>query len=118
MTTITTASGRTRDLPADLDLEIVAGLDPDGRIVVDWFDGLNPDRKPTKIGEHTLAVSLFGLTLCCNASDKGCGGVVGVVCRGCYGEEEVGRYLYRDEETKTFPELDPVVSVDGRRVTP
>jgi hypothetical protein len=102
MTTITTTSGRTAALPKDLDLARVAGLDPEGRIVVDDFNARNAD--PTRKGDE--APFMFGLTLCCNASDKGA--EYGVVCRGCYGSDEVGAYLYRADDG-TFPGLDPIV---------
>jgi outer membrane receptor for monomeric catechols len=49
----------------------VLGLDADGRIVVNYY----PDDED---GGWT-----FGLTLCCNASNKGIES--GVVCRACYG---------------------------------
>jgi hypothetical protein len=91
-TTITTASGRTRDLPEHVDAAKVVGLDPDGRIVVEDF---GPD--PTFV---------FGLTLCCNAYDKGVEN--GIVCRNCYSYEENGAYLFRRSDG-TYPGLDPVV---------
>lgn len=56
----------------------VAGLDPEGRIVVHFYPD-SPD-----------GGWRFGLTLCCDASDKG--GQSGVVCRGCYGDADVGVY--------------------------
>jgi len=90
-TTITTASGRTRTLPATLAPERVLGLDEDGRFVVAVTDD---------------APFLFGLTLCCDASDKGA--EHGIVCRGCYGSEEVGNYLWRNPDG-TYDGLDPVV---------
>lgn len=97
MTTFTTASGRTATLPKGLDLARVAGLDEDGRIVVDDFDARNAT---------TEGAFMFGLTLCCNASDKGVED--GVVCRGCYGFNETGNYLFRAADG-TFPGLDPIV---------
>lgn len=96
-TTIVTESGRTKDLPAALNLERVAGLDHDGRIVVDDFDALHGD-----------GPFLYALTLCCNASDKGVED--GVVCRGCYGYDEIGAYLYPTPD-RSFPGLDRVKEV-------
>ena len=90
-TTITTESGRTRVLPEHVDVTEVLGLNQDGRIVVqqDWM------------GDYA-----FGLTLCCNAFDKGVED--GVVCRHCYGNEN-GNYLFRAADG-TYPGLDKVVS--------
>lgn len=59
----------------------VLGRDPEGRIVVRFYPH-SPD------GGWT-----FGLTLCCNAVDKGVED--GVVCRGCYGDTDVGVYSPR-----------------------
>lgn len=106
MTTIVTASGRTRMLPTTLDPGRVVGLDRDGRIVVNDFDAFNAE--PRVIGGYTMTPFLFGLTLCCDASDKGL--EHGVVCRGCYGSAETGNYLYRAEDG-TFPGLDPTREV-------
>jgi hypothetical protein len=76
------ASGRSRRIPAGIDN--VVGIDGEGRIVVDTFDVLtNPAPKPDAF--------LFGLTLCCNAFDKGCED--GVYCRSCYGEDS-GAYHF------------------------
>lgn len=100
MTTITTANGVTRTLPDNLDPERVAGLDEEGRFVVDDFGAR------TGNGAH-----MFGLTLCCNAYDKGCED--GVFCRGCYGgapNPDEGHYLFPDGQGQ-FPGLDPVVKV-------
>lgn len=66
---------------------VVIGLDPEGRVVVRYGYGE---------GRQSWT---FGLTLCCNASDKGVES--GVVCRGCYGDSDVGSY-------------DPVVAVPVR----
>ena len=104
-TTITTESGRTKVLPDTLELHRVAGLDREGRIVVDDSDARNAE--PSVVAGHTIAPFMFGLTLCCNASDKGVES--GVVCRGCYGETDVGNYLYREPDG-SFPELDPIAS--------
>jgi hypothetical protein len=99
---IHTASGATKPLPEDLDPERVAGLDPEGRIVVDDFDARAK-------GEGFL----FALTLCCNASDKGT--EHGVVCRGCYSDAEVGDYLWWQPPTSEapggFPGLDELVEI-------
>lgn len=103
--TITTASGRTAVLPDTLDPARVAGLDEDGRIVVDDYDARNAE--PISIGGFTMTPFMFGLTLCCNASDKGVED--GVVCRGCYSYEETGNYLFRTPAGE-FPGLDPKVS--------
>lgn len=70
----TFASGATRELaiyPEDAAEVIVAGLDHEGRVVVNYYPGA-PD------GGWT-----FALTKCCNASDKGV--EAGVVCRACRG---------------------------------
>lgn len=75
-------NGETRDLnidPADdKDIDVI-GLDPEGRVVVRYMGGYS------RAGGW-----LFGLTLCCNASDKGVED--GVVCRGCYDTIDVGAY--------------------------
>lgn len=108
MTHMMTESGRTHELPApllrsspeypgQLTRHAVAGLDPDGRIVVDQFDARN--------GKGTF---LFGLTLCCNATDKGT--EHGVVCRGCRTGRDTGNYLYRAADG-SFPGLDPIVCI-------
>jgi hypothetical protein len=116
MTTIVTASGARRELPESIDLEKVAGLDMEGRIVVDWFDARNPENVPVMReyadGQKFLdRPHLFGLTLCCNASDKGT--EFGVVCRACYGAKrnaDEGWYLFKEDDG-TFPDLDPTVEV-------
>lgn len=109
MTTIITEAGRVRPLPKWLDVEIVKGLDEAGRIVVDNFDAFNaPDKEPGALTGHPF---LFGLTLCCNAYDKGM--EWGVGCRACYGGKrnaDEGNYLFRNPDG-TFPGLDPVVEV-------
>jgi hypothetical protein len=64
MRTIQFQSGATREVSEDLSYPVV-GLDAEGRIVVD------------------MGHWLFGLTLCCNAFDKGMED--GVYCRACYG---------------------------------
>lgn len=97
---MTTAGGRTVALPPELNLEIVAGLDEDGRIVVDNLDALKGN-----------GPFLFGLTLCCNAFDKGVED--GIVCRACYDDADVGNYLYPVvvDGQRTFPTLDPVKEI-------
>lgn len=109
---IVTASGRSKALPANLDPERVVGLDADGRIVVNDFDAFN--REPSVIAGWTIQPFLFGLTLCCNASDKGVDD--GVVCRGCYDTLDVGSYLYRAADG-TFPDLDPISHLDTAAVS-
>lgn len=94
MTTIVTKSGARKEIPANLKLERIAGLDPEGRIVVN-------DSAPS---------FLFGLTLCCNASDKGAAD--GIVCRGCYGMDgdlavsRDGRKVIADTGDYLFPTPD------------
>lgn len=102
MKTITAASGRTRELPEHLDPVRIAGLDPEGRIVVDDFDARNAEPASDQ------APFMFGLTLCCDAYDKGVED--GIVCRGCYDTRDVGSYLFREPDG-TFPELDPITSI-------
>lgn len=102
--TIVTRSGARKPLPPTLNPERVAGLDEDGRIVVNDFDARNADQ--------STGPFMFGLTLCCNASDKGAED--GVVCRGCYGTDDIGNYLFREPDG-SFPGLDPVDHVDGWR---
>lgn len=106
LATITTASGATRALPKQIDPSRVAGLDADGRIVVDDFDARNAS--PTTVAGFAQQPFMFGLTLCCDASDTGVED--GVVCRGCYGTADVGNYLFRAPDG-TFPGLDPVASI-------
>jgi len=107
MNTMMTESGRTKvipdrfmrekqEYPGQLTRDKIAGLDSEGRIVVDMFDARNGS------GDY-----LFGLTLCCNASDKGT--EMGVVCRGCYSSHDVGSYLWKAEDG-SFPGLDRVVT--------
>lgn len=102
---ITTESGATRELPEHVDVSRVAGLDEDGRIVVDDNDARNA--APLQVQSFTLTPFMFGLTLCCNAYDKGMED--GVFCRACYGGEsdDVGNYLYRQPDG-SFPGLDPI----------
>lgn len=98
-TTITTRSGRTKVLPDNLEPSRVAGLDEDGRIVVDDFDA-----------RHDRNGHMFGLTLCCNAYDKGYDD--GVYCRGCAGgapAPDGGNNLFRAADG-SFPGLDEKVS--------
>lgn len=44
----------------------------------------------------------FGLTICCNAYDKGAED--GIVCRRCYGTADTGRYYFGWSET-AYPEV-------------
>lgn len=102
MTTITTESGRTKHLPAHIERDRVIGLDPEGRIVVDDFGALT---KPYELHPVLGAPTVFALTLCCNAYDKGAEG--GVVCRKCYSYDETGDYLTVKPDG-TVPGLDRV----------
>lgn len=97
--TITLASGKTAEVPADL--SNVVGMDDEGRIVVDHFDALADDAKD--------GAFLFGLTLCCNASDKGVED--GVVCRGCYSYDDTGMYHFRNmaDPSCPFPGVDLII---------
>lgn len=106
-TTIRSASGTIRRLPDQLDPRRVAGLDEAGRIVVDDFDARNAEAR--KVGGYMSYPFMFGLTLCCDASDKGVED--GVVCRGCYGtapNADEGNYLFRWPDAGLVG-LDPVV---------
>jgi hypothetical protein len=108
-TRIVTQSGRSRTLPEKLEVSRVAGLDEDGRIVVDDFDARNA--QPINGSGWTLDPFMFGLTLCCNASDKGMED--GVYCRACYGAKpnaDGGNYIYREADG-SFPGLDPIAIV-------
>ena len=112
MKTLKTVSGRIKQIPdfpqkqeypGQVTESCVAGLDPDGRIVIDQWDARGQPYNP-----DSPARFLFGLTLCCNASDKGT--EHGVVCRGCYSNNDTGSYLFRAQDG-SFPELDPVESI-------
>jgi hypothetical protein len=111
VTEIVTKSGARKILPPHVNLEIVAGLDEEGRIVVDNFDAFHAPYVPWTSKDLETYVShpfLFGLTLCCDAYDKGMED--GIYCRACYGEkmgDEAGHYLYKAEDG-SFPGLDPV----------
>lgn len=85
------ASGKHRRIPADIDN--VVGISTDGRIVVDSFDALNGS--DSVVAGLRSAPFLFGLTLCCNAFDKGIED--GVVCRRCFGDDS-GDYYFRDPD--------------------
>jgi hypothetical protein len=74
-TIITLASGNVRVVDYHVGYPVL-GLDADGRVVVD----LDTDCG----GGH------FGLTLCCDAFDKGVED--GVVCRACYDGWDIGMY--------------------------
>lgn len=110
MSYITTKSGRAKavsddmlrekeEYPGQLTRDKIVGLDADGRIVVDMFDARHSDRKDAY---------LFGLTLCCNASDKGTES--GVVCRGCYGTTDTGHYIWREQDG-SFADVDPIETI-------
>ena len=102
--TVTTISGQSREIPANL-VDDVVGLDAEGRIVVDHFGALDAPKD---------GAFLFGLTACCNASDKGIED--GVVCRGCYSYDETGSYLFAvlsGAGDWSYPEFDPI-SADAR----
>lgn len=115
MSYMVTKSGRTKEIPAHMLRETeeypmqmtrdkIAGLDADGRIVVDRFDA--------RIAPADTKPFLFGLTLCCNASDKGT--EHGAVCRCCYGAEH-GNYLWRAPDG-SFPGLDPIDTIIEREL--
>ena len=89
---ITTQSGKTREIPKNVDFDTVVGLDQDDRIVVK-LDFMGDDY-------------LFGLTLCCNAFDKGVED--GVVCRACYDDLDIGNNIFQTD-AGTFPGLDPKI---------
>src|SRR3712207_3370486 len=92
-TQVVSASGQVRTLPDWLagGAGKGLGLDAEGRIVVH---------------EEWMADEMaFGLTLCCNAYDKGFED--GVYCRACYGGDE-GNYLFKFGR-ETFVGLDPMV---------
>lgn len=90
----TFASGATRELNESL-VGRVIGLDPEGRVIVD--DGLG---------------LTFGLTLCCNAYDKGIED--GVVCRRCYGTSDIGSYNPEVADAIDSPAPDPTKRLSSR----
>lgn len=102
--TVRTVSGVSRRIPADIDN--VVGLDSEGRIVVDSFGSLTT-AKPK--GDDFL----FGLTLCCNAFDKGCED--GVYCRSCYGDD-AGAYHFRSTDGG-FPTVDLIAPPTEKETT-
>lgn len=93
--------------------ERIAGLDEDGRIVVDDFNAREAPyvkREPGFTG-YLHEPFMFGLTLCCQASDKGCED--GIFCRACYGSApnaDAGNYLYKEADG-SFPGLDPIAEL-------
>lgn len=112
--TVRTRSGRMRRFRSGLDHTRIVGLDADGRVVVNDFDAFKADRasRPVTYGGITSTESpfLFGLTLCCNASDTGTED--GVVCRACYGTRspyDEGAYLFMNADRAY--DLDPAVDV-------
>ena len=90
--TITAARAR-RLLPPNLEVDRIVGLDAseDHRIVVDDFDAVAKATADPGVAFRD-APFVFALTACCNASDKGVED--GIVCRGCYGYDEVGDYMH------------------------
>jgi len=100
---LTTKSGRKVTVDSDELAQSgrIVGADPEGRIVVNDFDAFNAPAE-----HHPF---LFGLTLCCQASDKGVEN--GIVCRGCYAYDETGSYLYREADG-SFPGLDPIDTLE------
>lgn len=118
LTTIRTASGAHVRLPANLDPRRVAGLDGEGRIVVDDFNARNSETRT--VAGYPSYPHMFGLTLCCNASDKGTED--GIVCRSCYGckpNADEGNYLFSWQTDPIgdgpWPGLDPVVEFRTER---
>jgi hypothetical protein len=95
MAQIKTQSGRTRRVPAHVDIDTIVGLDSDGRIVVH---------------EPWMKDYAFGLTLCCDAWDKGLD--EGTACRACYGakSDDTGNYLFAGPDG-TYPGVDPMVQL-------
>lgn len=86
-TTYAFESGATRELSISVPPEEirVVGLDEEGRVVVRYYGG-----------EDGKGGWLFGLTLCCNASDKGM--EHGIECRACYGTKpNADRGMYDPE---------------------
>lgn len=103
MATMTTVSGRTIDVPDGIIGDVIA-VDSEGRMVVDTFDALAAPVVPDQ--PFRDCPFLFGLTLCCNAYDKGCED--GVYCRSCYGDDS-GAYHYRNADGSWPAELDFIV---------
>lgn len=116
---VKTRSGRNRSFLSEMDPTRIVGLDADGRIVVNDFDAFRPDRASTVRNYGGVDVTespfLFGLTLCCNASDKGVED--GVVCRGCYGEWDTGNYVFMNaDRTYDFDPAEFVQTGTGPRI--
>lgn len=119
---VKTRSGRNRSFLSTIDPTRIVGLDADGRIVVNDFDAFNPERasRLVEYGGITSTESpfLFGLTLCCNASDKGTED--GVVCRACYGARapyDEGSYLFMNtDRTYDFDPAEFVQTGTGPRI--
>lgn len=86
-TTITTAAGQVVTLPYEQTDQPVLGLDAEGRVVLD-------------MGDYG-----FGLTLCCQAWDKGLAD--DTCCRACYGPDTSAYYFWGEAKGVT----DPAVSV-------
>lgn len=91
--------------PGSITRDMIAGLDTDGRIVIDQWGARTSTTSPS--GGRAF---MFGLTLCCNASDKGT--EHGVVCRSCFSSAESGNYLFREPDG-SFPGLDPIDHIEG-----
>jgi hypothetical protein len=115
---VRTRSGAEKEFKSAIDWTRIVGLDWDRRVVVNDFDAFREDRASRTVNYGGIASTespfLFGLTLCCNASDKGTDW--GVCCRSCYGDSDnadEGSYIFMDaERTYDFDPAD-VVIVDG-----
>lgn len=91
---LSTTSGRIREIPEHIDLTSILGLDSEGRIVIreSWMDSY-----------------AFGLTLCCDAYDKG--GDDDIYCRACKGAKpnaDAGYYHFELRDG-SIPNIDPVL---------
>lgn len=86
--TLTFQSGKTREVRESIKDQVV-GLDDDGRIVVDQGMDMH-----------------YGLTLCCDAFDKGTADAV--VCRSCYGTTDTGAYYFPGPDGKIPAPFDPI----------
>jgi hypothetical protein len=101
LTTVTFQSGATRDLHPAI-VPSVIGLSAEGRVVV------QTEGMPWT----------FGLTLCCNAYDKGMEGGSG--CRACYSYDDAGEYdaVVSDPVAKPEPEAEAEPATDPRADLP
>lgn len=93
--TLITQSGRTKRLPDHLEQKDVLGLDAEGRIVVRL---------------DFMTDYAYGLTLCCNAFDKGMED--GVYCRACYGAKSDDTGAYLDVVDGKVVGLDPTTWIE------